>query len=92
MPFDVQQFPERTAVDHALQFPHRRPEALVLADAERNARARARPDRALGIRAGERERFFAEHMFAGLQRADAPLAMQPVVKCVYDDIDFGIGE
>ena len=45
VPLDQHDAPERAARDHALQLDHRRPEALVGADPEGDARPRARADR-----------------------------------------------
>ena len=47
---------------------------------------------ACDFRGAATERLFAKHVFAGLERADAPLAMQPVVQRVDDHVHVPVGQ
>src|SRR5262249_1561364 len=83
---DVQDLSQLSARRDPLQLPHRWPEALVVSQSQRDARAPAGFDCALGVDPRQSERFLAKDGFAGAGRRDDLIRMQRVRRCKNDSV------
>jgi hypothetical protein len=88
----MQNFSDRAAVDHALELAHRGKTALVVAAAERDAGRPHRGDRALGFRAGERQRLLAPDRLAGSRHHAHLLDMQRMRRGEHDGLHLRVGD
>src|SRR5260221_1420924 len=92
MAFEVQDLPELAALDRAPECLHRGPQAPVVPDAEHHAGARARGYHDLRVGFGQRERLFAEDVFARERARDDLLAMQRMRRDEDERLHGGIRE
>ena len=79
-------------IDHALEFAHRGKAALVVAAAERDIGRTHRGDRALGFRAGERQRLLAPDRLAGGRHHADLLDMQRMRRGEHNGLHFRVGD
>ncbi len=87
---DMHDRAERAGLHQALDLQHGRLVAALMADAELHPGGAAGGDRALGIRAGERQRLLAEDVLAGAGRHRDLRGVQRVRRAQDDRIDRGI--